>query len=108
MKTLILLLGVYYCVQAGYETAQRWRPDPEVESALVIRCAGVPLNDRDLCEDGLRQEFEIGAIEPSAVVRQHCTRWQGPWASGTSDPGSVPGIEAPALCVERYGGWIRG
>ena len=108
MRTLMLLLCVFYGLQAGYETAQRWRPDHTVESAVDIRCGGVPLADRASCEDGLRQQFAIGASEPTDVLRKHCTRWQGPWAAVHSAQSANPGLEAPALCVERYGGWIRG
>ena len=108
MRTVILLAGIYYGLHAGYETAQRWRPDPAVESAVDIRCGAVPMEDRASCENGLRQQFQIGASEPTAVLRKHCTRWQGPWDAVRSGPAAKPGIDAPALCVERYGGWIRG
>jgi hypothetical protein len=108
MRNLMLLAAAYYGLQAGYETAQRWRPDPAVESAVDIRCGSVAIDDRVLCEDGLRQEFEIGASEPTAVLRKHCTRWRGPWSAVRPAGNPESGLEAPALCVERYGGWIQG
>jgi len=76
-----------------------WTPNPDVVTALEVRCADELQRGDDSCATDLSQRFASGELEPLAVIRSHCTRWQGPWESAE---------EPPRLCQERFGGWIRG
>ena len=74
--------------------------DPEVRAALHVRCGNLDRPDHRSCERTLSDRIAAGSIDPGAIVRMHCTRWQGPWGQVTEQP--------PPICYERYGGWIRG
>jgi hypothetical protein len=74
--------------------------DPEVRAALRVRCGSLDEPSLRSCERSLSNRIAGGSIDPAAILRMHCTRWQGPWGQVTEQP--------PPICDERYGGWIRG
>jgi hypothetical protein len=76
------------------------RLDPDVRAALEVRCGRLDDATHRECEQSLSHRIADGSIDPQAIVRMHCTRWQGPWGRVTEQP--------PPICAERYGGWIRG
>jgi len=75
-----------------------WASDPDVVAALEAKCASP---DWDVeCVDELSERFASGELDPIAVIRSHCSRWESPWERSDPTP--------PQLCRERFGGWIRG
>ena len=76
------------------------RLDPDVRAALGVRCGSFDEATSHQCEQSLSDRIAAGSIDPGAILRMHCTRWQGPWSRVTEVP--------PPICAERYGGWIRG
>ncbi len=95
-----LLLGLSGLALAAHVSGITWIPeqDQDVQLAISIRCGELHGEMRVACETRWEEQFEAGLRDPESVVQLHCTRWQSPWTAEKSKP--------PALCTERYGGWI--
>lgn len=75
-------------------------PPDEAIVALEARCGGMQDWMRRTCEDSLSARFASGKASPESVIRLHCTRVESVWDAPLPDP--------PALCAERFGGWVTG
>ena len=74
--------------------------DPDVRAALGVRCGNLDESISRECQRALSDRIATGSIDPGAILRMHCTRWEGPWGRVTESP--------PQICADRFGGWIRG
>lgn len=69
--------------------------------ALEARCGQLQSAwQRSTCEDSLAARFSSGDSTPQSVLRLHCTRVGSVW--------DAPLPEPPALCTDRFGGWLSG
>jgi len=68
--------------------------------ALEARCGGMQVLMREACEESLSARFASGQASPETLIRIHCTRVESVWDAPLPQP--------PALCVERFGGWLSG
>lgn len=73
--------------------------DVHVAAAIEVRCASEYEAFRDECAVELKRDFELGSSDPEAIVRLHCTRISGDWASHPT--------AADSVCEKIYGGWIE-
>jgi len=76
-------------------------PNPDRHRALELRCGGLDGWQRSECEMGLVARFESGESDPESVLRLHCTRVRSLWEH-------APAPAPPAVCKQRYGGWLTG
>ena len=67
-------------------------------SAVAIECGEFAAALQRACESELEEDLRAGLRSAGAIIQMHCTRWRSPWDSSTETP--------PAICTERYGGWI--
>jgi len=97
--TTALLLGLYGWSEEYPDRAARAQAEADVRAALEVRCdRGEEPGARE-CERTLTERFAAGRTSPQAVLRMHCTKWQGPFVKVSEEP--------PQLCVDRFGGWLR-
>ena len=75
-------------------------PPDDAEVALEARCGAMQESMRRACEEALTARFASGGASPESFIRIHCTRVESVWESRRTEP--------PALCAERYGGWVTG
>ncbi len=75
-------------------------PPDDTALALEARCGGMQEWMRRTCEEALSDRFASGRASPESLIRLHCTRVESVW--------DAPLPEPPALCAERYGGWVAG
>ncbi len=74
------------------------QPPPFADEALALKCDHLESDLREDCVGRYGTAFRSGEIEPIAVLRMHCTRWQNPWEESRGVP--------PLMCVEQFGGWV--
>jgi hypothetical protein len=74
-------------------------PDPDEGNAIEIRCGELAGWQRSECESSLVARFNAGATDPESVLRLHCTRVDSDW---DTRPRPAP----PAVCTQRFGGWL--
>ena len=97
----VCLAAALHVGSRGFERLEVWFAAPEVAAALDVRCGDFVSRERHACELVLHDQFAEGELDPVAVLRQHCTRRGSVWpGSHRADP--------PAMCVDRFGGWISG
>ena len=85
---------------AGDALALIQGPPDDDAVALEARCGGMQEVMRQACEETLSARFASGEASPKSLIRIHCTRVESVWDAPLPDP--------PALCVERFGGWVNG
>jgi len=73
-------------------------PPDDTSVALQARCGGMQEAMRRSCEESLSARFASGETNPESLIRLHCTRVESVWDAPLPDP--------PALCIERFGGWV--
>jgi len=95
-----LALAIYAASTGWLGLSLPGRFDPEVRAALQVRCERFDGARSRECERTLSARIASGSVDPAAILRMHCTRWEGVWGHVTEPP--------PAICAERFGGWIRG
>ena len=69
-----------------------------IDAVLALECDPIERNQRAECVDRYESAFRSGELDPLAVLRMRCTRWQNPWERASGEP--------PPLCVEYFGGWV--
>jgi hypothetical protein len=74
------------------------REPDDAAVALAVRCGELDAGKRRICEEALAARFSSGEATPDAVLRLHCTRVGNVWEASLPEP--------PALCAERFGGWL--
>jgi hypothetical protein len=72
----------------------------DADVALEARCGAMQESKRRTCEEALTARFAAGGASPESLIRLHCTRVESVWDARLPEP--------PALCAERYGGWVTG
>lgn len=75
-------------------------PPDAASVALEARCGGMQERMRQTCETTLTARFASGEANPESMIRIHCTRVESVW--------DAPLPEPPAVCMERFGGWLSG
>jgi hypothetical protein len=99
MKRIFFATGVALCVYSSGIAPSFHDESRPTDEAAAIRCSNVTFETSDQCEDRYRRDFASGALDPMALLRQHCTRWKSPWDRSLDEP--------PATCIEQFGGWIE-
>ncbi|MFP6628427.1 MAG: hypothetical protein VCC67_05260 [Myxococcota bacterium] len=75
-------------------------PPDAASVALEARCGGLQERMRQTCEATLTARFASGEASPESLIRIHCTRVESVW--------DAPLPEPPAVCIQRFGGWLSG
>ena len=100
MKLGLFVISLVLIAQANGmgDMIQTRQDTPHVGAALEVTCNQTERDQREACIRRYAKAFESGEIEPLAVLRMHCTRFENPWESGPGEP--------PSMCAERFGGWV--
>jgi hypothetical protein len=98
-----LAFGTYQLALAqGFEpTSSLVGPATPERLAIEIRCGALAGVDARDCAARLTARIAAGGIDAESVVRLHCTRIENVWIRR-----SAP--EPPAVCTQRFGGWLTG
>ena len=73
-------------------------PPDDASVALEARCGGMQEAMRRTCKEALSVRFASGQTSPASLILLHCTRVESVWDAPLPKP--------PALCVQRFGGWV--
>ena len=73
-------------------------PPDDTTVALEARCGGMQEAMRRTCKEALSVRFASEQTSPASLILLHCTRVESVW--------DAPLPEPPALCVQRFGGWV--
>ena len=99
-----IALGIAACIglhQAWLASAAPLALSEEARLAIELRCEGRQGRAGRECRALLERLYLARTLDPERTLRAHCSRAKMiEW--GTRPPA------APALCVERYGGWQNG
>jgi hypothetical protein len=76
-------------------------PHPDHHRALELRCGELDGWRRSECETHLVARFDSGDSNPESILRRHCTRVYNVWQQ-------APTPTPPAVCRQRFGGWLAG
>ena len=99
-----LALGLGLCCQGlvvGYGLITDGALSPEARLAVQLRCGDGAERENRECRSTLKRLYLSGALDPDRTLRSYCDEVKtAPWG-GRRPP-------APAVCVERYGGWQAG
>jgi hypothetical protein len=102
VRSLVFVIGLALAAHAGGVGELFERDATPVDAAAVaIKCHEISTADtREECIDRYSGRFITGQLDPMAVLRQHCTRFQSEWDLSS-------GSEPPSTCVEQFGGWLE-
>lgn len=103
MRYGLLALGVIVCIalHGWLSHATGVALSDEARSAIDLRCNGRDGHAARECRRLLEKLYLAGALDPERTLRAHCTRV-------TTVEWGVRPPAPPALCVQRYGGWLKG
>ena len=104
MRNILIALGIAAGIglhQAWLASAASLALSDEARLAIELRCEGRQGRAGRECRELLEKLYLARTLDPERTLRAHCTR------SRMIEWGARPPA-APALCVERYGGWQNG
>lgn len=103
-RTLLLLTGPLAagCLWLDWPPDRfGWqRLDRDERHAVALQCRTMSRTLRASCEREISAALRAGTFDPDVVLRVYCTRFENEWSNFVET--------VPELCVERYGGWLRG
>jgi len=99
MRLLIFAIGLTLIVLTSGVIEELRAERTPVDEAVAIKCNHFEADRRDECEGRYEKEFNSGQLDPVAVLRLHCTRFDNEWESKRREP--------PSTCIEQFGGWAE-
>lgn len=72
---------------------------PPIAEAVAVKCDHLLTERKTECRSTYEQAFSTGRLDPVATLRAHCTRYTSVWEPSPR--------EAPATCVDHFGGWVE-
>jgi len=98
MRLLIVVAGMALLAQAS-GAGEYFRPSATLaDEAVALKCDDAANGSYQECVEHYQQAFSSGVLDPMAVLRLHCTRWDNPWDLSTAD--------APEVCSKHFDGWV--